>query len=152
MPATVLADVAALAPTESVGKRYEILITPRLDIVVAPWAESMIRGVVNTVFAGSLDYELEDLSFPIQAVDGRNMKIVRIVAKKVTPAHFESSLGLGLQVIISALVGALAWAFIVYSVRELGRGLQDVKESGFGIFLILIAAAAGLYVYSYRKI
>ncbi len=117
-----------------VGDQFRVILQPRIEIIGAgfwKFSEDSIRQIIEGVDALYFEWAVTEIRFPI--IDG--VKSVSLVLERI---HVFNQAGQALTVLISGLVGALAFAFILISVDKLAA---NVVESPKNMFVVLAAGA-----------
>ncbi len=119
-----------------VGDKFKVILQPKISMIgtgVFNFSEDSIRGIIETFAAIYFEWEVSEITFPI--IDG-----VKSVSLVMTRVQMFNQAGQALVVLISGLVGALAFAFILISVDK----MSDKVAPGPALPLTVIGAFAVL--------
>ena len=127
-------SIINLEENAKVGDQFRVILQPKIDIIGSgtwKFSEDSIRQIIEGVDALYFEWAVTEIRFPI--ID--NVKSVSLVLERI---HVFNQAGQALTVLVSGLVGALAFAFILISVDKLAA---NVVESPKNMFVVLGAGA-----------
>jgi len=134
--------IIEIEENSKVGDQFRVILQPKIDIIGAgmwKFSEDSIRQIIEGVDALYFEWAVTEIRFPI--ID--NVKSVSLVLERI---HVFNQAGQALTVLVSGLVGALAFAFILISVDKLAA---NVVESPKNMFVVLGAGALLIGCFAY---
>lgn len=124
--------------TGKIGEQVRVRLRPRLDVIgegTFQFSEGSVRNIVEVAAATNVEWRVVSVTFPI--LEG--VKGVEIVYERVQLLQQANT---GLTILISALAGALAFAFVVIEVESLVSEAPAAVGASFAGVLILVVGAA----------
>jgi len=137
--------IIELEENAKIGDKFRVVLQPKIDLIgtgTFEFSEDSIRGILETVDAIYFEWQIREITFPI--IGG-----VRSVSILIERVSMFNQAGQALVVLVSGLAGALAFAFILFSVDKVTENVVVPAGSGFS-FTVLGAVAlmvGGVIVY-----